>query len=94
MQLARGVGTIPGTVLGVLFLRIVIDGVAKIIKSNADTYEGLIVGVVVVLAVAINQFRQAVRRGQQLFAGALGIVNDRQLVALGRGGRRHRQPHQ
>ena len=43
-SLSGGVGTIPGTVLGVLFLRAVIDGVAKIIKSNAEVYEGLIVG--------------------------------------------------
>ncbi|MGE0605644.1 MAG: ABC transporter permease [Pirellulales bacterium] len=73
-SLQGGVGTISGTVLGVLFLRIVIDSVAKIIKSNADTYEGLIVGAVVVLAVAINQLRQAARRGKRFFPGAMGAV--------------------
>ena len=39
-----------------------IDGIAKIIKTGADVYEGLIVGVVVVVAVAFTQLRQA-RRG-------------------------------
>src|SRR5262249_6526297 len=53
-SLTGGVGTITGTVLGVLFLRSVIDGVAKIIKSNAEVYEGLIVGAVVVIAVALT----------------------------------------
>jgi ribose/xylose/arabinose/galactoside ABC-type transport system permease subunit len=73
-SLRGGVGTIPGTVLGVLFLRTVIDGVAKVIKTGADVYEGLIVGSVVVLAVAFTQFRQASRRGKPFFSGPLGIV--------------------
>lgn len=73
-SLQGGVGTIPGTVLGVLFLRIVIDGVAKIIKSGADVYEGLIVGMVVVLAVAFAQLRGIGRSGKQFFAGPLGVV--------------------
>jgi len=73
-SLQGGVGTIPGTVLGALFLRTVIDAVAKTIKSMADVYEGLIVGSVVVVAVAFNQFRQAGRRGKRFFSGTLGIV--------------------
>jgi ribose/xylose/arabinose/galactoside ABC-type transport system permease subunit len=73
-SLQGGVGTVPGTVLGVLFLRIVIDGVAKIIKSNAEIYEGLIVGGVVVIAVALTQLRQASRVGKRFFPGALGWV--------------------
>ncbi len=81
-SLSGGVGTIPGTVLGVLFLRAVIDGVAKIIKSNAEVYEGLIVGGVVVIAVALTQFRQAARRGQRFFAGALGWVTVFNLALL------------
>ena len=36
-SLAGGVGTIPGTLLGALFLRVVIDGVAKIIKTGSNT---------------------------------------------------------
>jgi len=73
-SLRGGVGTIPGTVLGVLFLRTVIDGVAKIIKTGADVYEGLIVGSVVVVAVAFTQFRQTGRRGKRFLSGPLGIV--------------------
>lgn len=73
-SLQGGAGTIPGTILGVLFLRVVIDGVAKVIKSGADVYEGLIVGVVVVIAVAFTQIREAGRSGKRFFAGPLGIV--------------------
>jgi ribose/xylose/arabinose/galactoside ABC-type transport system permease subunit len=73
-SLQGGVGTIPGTLLGAVFLRTVIDGVAKIIKRNADVYEGLIVGAVVVVAVAVNQLRLAGRRGKRFFPGWLGIV--------------------
>jgi len=54
-SLSGGVGTVPGTILGTIFLRVVIDAVSKIIKTGADVYEGLIVGVVVVLAVALGQ---------------------------------------
>jgi ribose/xylose/arabinose/galactoside ABC-type transport system permease subunit len=74
-SLQGGVGTIPGTVLGVLFLRTVMDGVAKIIKTNAEVYEGLIVGVVVVVAVAFVQIRQARGGGKRFFPGAVGWVN-------------------
>jgi ribose/xylose/arabinose/galactoside ABC-type transport system permease subunit len=73
-NLMGGSGTIPGVVLGVLFLRVVIDGVAKIIKRSADIYEGLIVGIVVVVAVAFTQLRQSGRRGQPILGGALGIA--------------------
>jgi len=73
-SLQGGIGTVPGTVLGALFLRTVIDGVAKIIKTGADVYEGLIVGVVVVVAVAFSQFRQAVQQGKDAFPGLLGGV--------------------
>ena len=80
-SLQGGSGTIPGTVLGAFFLRVVVDGVAKIIKTGADVYEGLIVGVVVVVAVAFNQLRAGSRR-RQLFPGALGIVNILNLALL------------
>jgi ribose/xylose/arabinose/galactoside ABC-type transport system permease subunit len=73
-SLQGGVGTISGAVLGALFLRVVIDGVAKMIKTGADVYEGLIVGSVVVVAVAFTQLRQAGRRGKRFFGGALGVV--------------------
>jgi len=72
-SLQGGVGSVPGTVLGALFLRIVIDGVAKIIKTGADVYEGLIVGVVVVFAVAFSQ-AEGRRQRTPFFSGGLGIV--------------------
>ncbi len=57
-SLQGGSGTITGTVLGVLFLRTVLDAVAKIIDRGADLYEGMIVGVVVILAVAVSRLRR------------------------------------
>ena len=74
VSLQGGVGTVQGTLLGALFLRLVIDGVAKVIKTGADIYEGLIVGVVVVVAVAFSQMRQALVSGRQAFPGGLGLV--------------------
>lgn len=73
-SLQGGIGTVSGTFLGALFLRCVIDGVAKIIKTGADVYEGQIVGVVVVIAVAFSQLRQVTRRGGKAFPGVLGGV--------------------
>ena len=72
-SLTGGVGTVPGTVLGTIFLRVVIDAVSKIIKTGADVYEGLIVGVVVVIAVTFSQLGQMGRHGRRLLPGALGL---------------------
>jgi ribose/xylose/arabinose/galactoside ABC-type transport system permease subunit len=72
-SLAGGVGTGPGTVLGAIFLRVVIDAVSKIIKTGADVYEGLIVGIVVVIAVTFGQIGQMARGGRLLLPGALGL---------------------
>ncbi|VAX41171.1 Ribose ABC transport system, permease protein RbsC (TC 3.A.1.2.1) [hydrothermal vent metagenome] len=72
-SLKGGIGTIQGTVLGALFLRVVMDGIAKVIKVSADVYEGLIVGVVVVFAVAFSQVEKRSQK-QQLFAGGLGKI--------------------
>jgi ribose/xylose/arabinose/galactoside ABC-type transport system permease subunit len=73
-SLQGGVGSIPGTVLGCLFLRVVVDGIAKIIKTGADVYEGLIVGIVVVIAVAVNQVRAGSGPRKAFFPGWLGMV--------------------
>jgi ribose/xylose/arabinose/galactoside ABC-type transport system permease subunit len=73
-SLQGGVGTVPGTVLGTLFLRIVVDGIAKVIKVGADLYEGMIVGIVVVIAVAFTQSRQMRSQAKPFFSGALGAV--------------------
>lgn len=72
-SLQGGIGQIPGVMLGVLFLRVVIDAVAKLVGSGADDYEGIIVGFLVVLAVAFNELRQPERRfGKKFFPGPLG----------------------
>jgi ribose/xylose/arabinose/galactoside ABC-type transport system permease subunit len=72
-SLSGGIGTIPGVMLGVLFLRVVIDAVAKVVRSGADDYEGIIVGFLVVLAVSFNELRtRAGRGGKMFFPGALG----------------------
>ncbi|MDZ4689597.1 MAG: ABC transporter permease [Planctomycetaceae bacterium] len=81
-SLQGGVGTVPGTLLGALFLRTVIDGVSKIIKTGADVYEGLIVGVVVVFAVVFTRGPEATQRQRSLFAGALGLVTVVNLTLL------------
>lgn len=60
-SLQGGAGTVPGIVLGALLLRLVIDGIDKVIKSNAAVYEGLIVGAAVVVAVAFTQWRSRAR---------------------------------
>ena len=70
-SLAGGVGTIPGTVLGCLFLRTVIDAVNKIVGTGADVYEGMIVGIVVVLAVTFSQSDRAVLK-KPFFGSAIG----------------------
>ncbi len=73
-SLQGGVGTVTGTILGALFLRVVIDAVAKLIKAGADVYEGMIVGIVVVLAVTLTQFRQLVQSGREFFPGVRGAM--------------------
>jgi ribose/xylose/arabinose/galactoside ABC-type transport system permease subunit len=69
-SLQGGVGTIPGTVLGCLFLRTVIDAVNKIVGTGADVYEGMIVGIVVVLAVTFSQRVGKIQR--YFFVNAIG----------------------
>ena len=73
-SLQGGVGTVPGTVLGALFLRLVIDAVSKLIKASADVYEGMIVGIIVALAVTLTQVGRFSRTGRTLFAGGRGLA--------------------
>jgi hypothetical protein len=54
-------------------MRTVIDGINKVIKVSAEVYEGLIVGVVVVVAVAFSQIESG-QREKRFFAGRLGMV--------------------
>ncbi len=71
-SLQGGVGTIPGVVLGCFFLRIVTDAVSKIIKGGASLYEGIVVGTVVVVAVAFSQVGRKGQQRKQFFPGAIG----------------------
>jgi hypothetical protein len=74
-SLQGGVGTAWGTALGALFLRVVIDAVAKMVKTNPDDFQGLVVGVLVVLAVAFNELRAGGGFRKQFFPGGLGTLN-------------------
>lgn len=71
-SLQGGVGRVPGVVLGALFLRVVIDAISKIIKSGSDVWEGMIVGIVVVLAVTFTRLQELLRSGQTFFGGTRG----------------------
>ena len=74
-SLAGGVGTVVGVGLGALFLRVVIDAIAKLVKSGADDVEGLIVGLLVVAAVTVNEATARSARRRDFFPGALGIAS-------------------
>jgi ribose/xylose/arabinose/galactoside ABC-type transport system permease subunit len=55
-SLSGGVGTIRGTVLGLILIQCVIKGTGQVIRGIDSTQiEGLVLGLVVVLAVAFNQ---------------------------------------
>ena len=71
-SLQGGVGTIPGTILGCLFLRTIIDAVQKIVGAGADVYEGMIVGIVVVVAVTFSQRGGGKISGKKYFSNAIG----------------------
>lgn len=70
-----GLGTIPGVMFGALFLRLVVDAVQKLAVTNADRIEGLVVGVLVVLAVALNTISFGAGKRKEFFPGWLGLVN-------------------
>ena len=71
-SLQGGVGTIPGTILGCLFLRTIIDAVQKIVGAGADVYEGMIVGIVVVVAVTFSQRGGSKLVGKKYFSNEIG----------------------
>ena len=74
-SLAGGIGTIAGVMLGAMFLRVVIDSVAKLFRSQPDLFEGVVVGMLVVLAVAFNALRGTGGLKKTFFPGALGLLN-------------------
>ena len=53
-----GKGTIAGTILGVMFLTIVVNGIANVIKVDSTQWEGLVMGLVLILAVAVNRLKR------------------------------------
>lgn len=73
-SLAGGVGSVAGVMLGALFLRVVIDSVAKLFKSQPTLLEGLVVGTLVVLTVAFNELRSTPGTKKQFFPGSLGLL--------------------
>jgi hypothetical protein len=82
-SLQGGVGLIPGVMLGVLFLRVVIDAVAKIVRAGSDDYQGMIVGFLVVLAVAFNELRRRdAGPRKEFFPGMLGLCTIPTLAIL------------
>ncbi|MCA9044470.1 MAG: hypothetical protein KDA69_09125, partial [Planctomycetaceae bacterium] len=74
-SLAGGVGTVAGVMLGTVFLQVVIDSVAKLFKSHPDLFEGMVVGSLVIFAVAITTLRESRHIRKQFFPGALGLCN-------------------
>lgn len=81
-SLAGGVGTLTGVALGALFLRVVIDAVNKTVTSKPDEYQGLIVGLLVVLAVTLNEFRSKSGAARRFLPGGLGVVTWLNLTLL------------
>ena len=71
-SLQGGVGTIPGTILGCLFLRTIIDAVQKIVGAGSEVYEGMIVGIVVVVAVTFSQRGGGKLSGKRFFSNEIG----------------------
>lgn len=61
-SLTGGVGTIAGVVLGVILLQVTLNGIFLVVEQNSTQWQGLVVGVVVILAVALNAARER-RRG-------------------------------
>ena len=62
-SLAGGEGSVVGTILGASVLSVILNGLNLVIAKNASLWEGVIVGTVVVAAVAVNTIRQR-RSGQ------------------------------
>ena len=82
--LTGGAGTVPGILLGTLFLETVTDSVPKLAtgRVSPDELEGLIVGLLVLLAVAFNELRSGHGLRRPFFAGWLGAANVALLSAL------------
>jgi len=58
-SLSGGTGSLSGVVLGVVLMETVLNGIGLVISRNATMWEGVVTGVVVVLAVTLNSLRRA-----------------------------------
>ncbi|NUQ02070.1 MAG: ABC transporter permease, partial [Armatimonadetes bacterium] len=56
-SLTGGVGSIAGVALGVVLMQVTLNGIFLVVRSNSTQWQGLVVGVVVILAVALNNAR-------------------------------------
>lgn len=57
-SLTGGSGSIPGVCLGVILLQVTLNAILVVVQRDATQWQGLVVGVVVILAVALNHLRQ------------------------------------
>ena len=57
-SLTGGSGSLSGVVLGVVLMETVLNGIGLVISHNATMWEGVVTGVVVVLAVTLNALRR------------------------------------
>lgn len=83
-SLTGGIGGVVGILLGAIFLRVVTDSVAKIARGgiSPDELEGLVVGLLILLAVAFNELRGSSGLRRPIFQGLLGLVSLLTLAAL------------
>ncbi len=83
-SLTGGIGGVVGILLGAIFLRVVTDSVAKIARGgiSPDELEGLVVGLLILLAVAFNELRGSAGVRRPIFSGTLGFVSLVTLAAL------------
>lgn len=57
-NLMGGEGSVVGTILGASILGVILNGLNLMIKHNASLWEGIMVGSVVIVAVALNTLRR------------------------------------
>ncbi len=57
-SLNGGVGSVSGVMLGVVLLQVTLNGIFIIVKHNSTQWQGLVIGAVVIGAVALNNLRQ------------------------------------
>jgi ribose transport system permease protein len=57
-SLTGGEGSVTGTVLGASLLMVIVNAINLTVRKNATLWEGVIVGGIVLFAVAFNAFRQ------------------------------------